>query len=193
MKIKIALALGLWFVAVPFAAQGNGANAPAAAPASTAPLTPIAALDVPRYMGTWFEIAKYPNWFQRNCVSDTAAEYQLRPDGNLMVRNRCRRDNGEMDEAIGEARQIGPADSARLEVRFAPAWLSFLPFVWGDYWVIDLDDDYQLVAVAEPRREYLWVLSRSKTVEPGVYQALLERLQKKGFDLNRLELTRQQP
>jgi apolipoprotein D and lipocalin family protein len=96
-----------------------------------------------------------------------------------------------MDEAIGEARQIGPSTSAKLKVRFAPSWLSLLPFVWGDYWVIDLDERYQLVAVAEPKREYLWVLSRTPKVEPDVYKALLGRLKGQGFDLSRLELTKQ--
>lgn len=98
---------------------------------------------------------------------------------------------GEIDEAIGEARQIGVATSPKLQVRFAPSWLSLLPFVWGDYWVIDLDEGYQLVAVSEPTREYLWVLSRTPTVSVLSYDALLARLKAQGFDLGRLELTRQ--
>jgi apolipoprotein D and lipocalin family protein len=88
---------------------------------------------------------------------------------------------------VGRARQDGPADSPKLEVRFAPAWLSWLPMVWGNYWVIDLDPAYQLVAVSEPSREYLWVLSRTPAVDAAAYQALLERLRAKGFDLTRLE------
>ena len=75
-------------------------------------------------------------------------------------------------------------------MRFAPAWLSLLPFVWGDYWVIDLDADYQLVAVSEPKREYLWILSRSQNVDPARYAALLDRLRGMGFSLERLQLTR---
>ena len=84
-------------------------------------------------------------------------------------------------------RSRSSTDSPRLKVRFAPAWLSFLPLVWGDYWVIDLDADYQLVAVSEPEREYLWILSRQPQVDPARYQALLQRLQALGFDLGRLE------
>ena len=118
-------------------------------------LKSISALDVPRYMGTWYEIAKFPAWFQKKCVADTQAEYSLQPDGHVQVINRCRQDSGEMKEALGSARQIGGAASSKLEVRFAPAWLSFIPAVWGDYWVIDLDPAYQLVAVSEPKREYL--------------------------------------
>lgn len=167
---------------------------PAAAPATPpGPLNTIAALDVPRYMGTWFEIAKYPNWFQKKCLSDTRADYQLQPGGTVQVTNRCRKASGEMEEALGEARQIGPATSPKLQVRFAPAWLSLLPFVWGDYWVIDLDANYQLVAVSEPKREYLWVLSRTPTVSAEALQALLLRLQAQGFDLERLERTRHGP
>jgi apolipoprotein D and lipocalin family protein len=94
-------------------------------------------------------------------------------------------------QAQGLARQIGAADSPRLQVRFAPAWLSFLPVVWGDYWVIDLDDAYQLAAVSEPRRAYLWILSRTPQPDPQSYQALLERLQARGFDLSVLERTPQ--
>ena len=167
-------------------ADGGGSNSHA-----PGPLTTIASLDVPRYMGTWYEIAKYPNWFQKKCVAETKAEYRLQAGGTVQVINSCRRENGDMDKAIGEARQIGPSSSAKLKVRFAPSWLSLLPFVWGDYWVVDLDERYQLVAVAEPKREYLWVLSRTPKVEPGIYEALLGRLEGQGFDLSRLELTKQ--
>src|SRR5450830_839695 len=77
------------------------------------PLATIASLDVPRYMGTWYEIAKYPNWFQKKCVAETKAEYRLQTGGAVQVINRCRRENGVMDEAIGEARQIGASTSAK--------------------------------------------------------------------------------
>lgn len=116
----------------------------------------------------------------------------LQPDGGVQVINRCRQGSGEMKEALGSGRQIGDATSSKLEVRFAPAWLSFLPMVWGDHWVIDLDPAYQLVAVSEPKREYLWILSRSMKVDSAAYDALLGRLTRKGFDLQRLERTLQQ-
>ncbi|MBC7608528.1 MAG: lipocalin family protein, partial [Polaromonas sp.] len=147
--------------------------------------------DVPRYLGTWFEIAKFPNWFQKKCVSDTRASYSLQADGKVRVLNRCVTKDGEVSEALGEARQIGDATSPKLEVRFAPAWLSFIPLVWGNYWVIDLDPDYQLVAVGEPKREYLWVLSRTPEFNAKAYDELLARLEKKGFDMGKLERTRQ--
>ena len=154
-------------------------------------LKPIPSLNVPQYMGTWYEIAKFPNRFQKMCASNTSAQYSARPDGTLSVRNRCTDAEGKVNEVEGQARQIGNATSPKLEVRFAPAWLSFLPFVWGNYWVIDIDNDYQLVAVSEPTREYLWVLSRTPEVNGKAYDELLERLVKSGFNLKRLERSKQ--
>ena len=157
--------------------------------ADPAPVKTIASLDVPRYLGTWYEIAKFPNWFQKKCVGNTKAEYSLRPDGNLKVLNSCKTANGEVSDAEGTARQIGAKDSPRLEVRFAPAWLSFLPMVWGDYWVIDLDPQYQVAAVSDPKREYLWVLSRTPQLDSRIYDDLLLRLKQQQFDVRKLELT----
>lgn len=155
-------------------------------------LSTIASLDVPRYMGTWFEIAKYPTWFQKKCTGGgTTAEYRQQADGTVQVINRCRLESGVMSEAMATARQVGSATSSKLKVRFAPAWLSFLPFVWGNYWVIDLDEAYQLVAVSEPSQEYLWILARTPQVDPTAYNALLARLAQKGFDVSKLEPTRQ--
>lgn len=175
----LGFALGIWIS--PTLAQ------PQVTEPAPAPLEAIATLDVPRYMGTWYEIAKYPNWFQKKCVSNTSAQYTAEASGSLTVLNRCQKADGSMSEALGAAKQVGSATSAKLEVRFAPAWLSFLPFVWGNYWVIDLDEQYQLAAVSEPTRKYLWILSRTKTVDPKVYDALLQRLQQKGFNLNEIE------
>ncbi|QWE20980.1 lipocalin family protein [Polynucleobacter sp. AP-Kolm-20A-A1] len=151
----------------------------------------ISSLDVPRYLGTWYEIAKFPNWFQKKCVGNTKAVYSVRPDGNLKVLNSCKTADGSMSDAEGTARQLGAKDSPKLEVRFAPAWLSFLPMVWGDYWVIDLDPQYQVAAVSDPRREYLWVLSRSPQLDKKVYDDLLQRLQAQQFDVRKLEMTTQ--
>lgn len=151
----------------------------------------IPSLDVSRYLGTWYEIAKFPNWFQKKCISNTKAVYTAKPDGNLRVLNSCKTVGGETSEAEGLARQIGAKDSPKLEVRFAPEWLSFLPMVWGDYWVIDLDPQYQLAVVSDPSREYLWVLSRTPQLDPKVYADLLQRLQQQHFDIQKLELTSQ--
>lgn len=154
-------------------------------------VAPIPALDVPRYMGVWFEIAKYPNAFQSKCIGDTSAAYTLQSDGTVRVVNRCRSAGGDMIEAEGEARRVGGADSATLEVRFAPEWLSWLPLVWGNYWVVDLDVNYRLAAVSEPTRKYLWILSRTPKADPTAYRALLGRLEAQGFDTKGIEVTRQ--
>ncbi len=161
----------------------------AAAAQPPAPLQSISTLDVPRYMGVWYELAKFPNRFQKQCVADTSASYSLQPDGSVRVRNACRLANGEMQQALGQAHQVGGPQSARLRVRFAPAWLSWLPLVGGVHWVVDLDEAYQLVAISEPRREYLWILSRSPEVPQERYAALLARLTQKGLDVQRLEKT----
>ena len=159
--------------------------------ASPAPLESIASLDVPRYMGTWYEVAKYPNWFQKRCIANTSATYTVQPNGMLQVLNRCQKEDGSITDALGEAKQVGDTNSPKLKVRFAPAWLSFLPFVWGNYWVIDLDPQYQLAAVSEPSRKYLWILSRTQTVEPKVYEALMQRLKQQGFNLDAIEISKQ--
>lgn len=173
-------------------ACGALALQPALAQSATdAQPTTIKSLDLPRYMGTWYEIARYPNRFQKKCVGNTRAEYSLTDNGGVQVINRCMLESGEMNEATGAGRQIGGASSAKLEVRFAPAWLAFIPAVWGDYWVIDLDAAYQLAAVSDARREYLWLLSRTPKVEPQAYAALLDRLVRQGFDRQKLLVTRQ--
>ena len=155
------------------------------------PVKTIASLDVPRYMGTWYEIAKFPNWFQKKCVSNTQAVYSIRTDGNLKVLNSCKTADGEISQAEGTARQQGSKDSPKLEVRFAPDWLSLLPMVWGEYWVVDLDAQYQVAAVSDSKREYLWVLSRTPQLDKKTYDELLLRLRSQQFDTRKLETTQQ--
>lgn len=163
---------------------------PAAIEAAAAqPLQAIPALDLPRYMGRWHEIARFPNWFQKKCVGAATADYALRPDGTVQVVNRCRTRDGELAVAEALGRRVGPEGSARLEVRFAPAWLSFLPFVWGKYWVVDINPAYTLVAVGEPGRDYLWILSRTPAIARADYEALVARLAAKGFEVAKLDVT----
>jgi apolipoprotein D and lipocalin family protein len=177
--VKLAFQFCLWWAAVFHLASSVWAQAE--------PLQTIPSVDVPRYMGTWYEIAKYPNGFQKKCASGTQATYSLQTDGRVQVLNRCKTKQGDWSEALGAAKQIGGATSARLKVRFAPEWLSFIPLVWGDYWIIDLDPDYQWVMVSEPQREYLWILSRTPQMPAATYQALLAKLTKLGFDRQRIE------
>src|SRR5690606_3618964 len=103
-------------------------------------------VDLERYAGTWHEQARLPNRFQADCVGEVKAEYAVQPDGTLAVTNQCRVQDGSTKMATGEgrlARINGQTDTSRLEVRFAPKWTSWLAMVWGDYWIIRLDGDYQ--------------------------------------------------
>lgn len=154
----------------------------------TPPLRAVPEVDLARYMGTWHEIARLPFRFQEKCAGDVTATYTLLEDGNVQVVNRCRTKDGSVTEAKGLARRAGGKDgpTSKLKVRFAPAWLSFLPFVWGDYWVIDLAPDYSYAAVGVPDRKYLWILSRSRTMDERELRELLQRLEQQGYDLSRL-------
>jgi apolipoprotein D and lipocalin family protein len=151
---------------------------------SQAPVAVVPEVDLNRYMGTWYEIARLPNSFQGKCVSDVTATYRLLDDGEVEVVNRCRKENGEMSEAIGRARRAskdGP--NSKLQVRFAPAWLSFLPFVWGDYWIIVLAPDYSYVAIGGPDREYLWILARTPTMDEVTLQTVLTKVTEQGYNI----------
>ena len=169
-----------------------GMKAYAAGKAAASDLEPVRSLDLARYMGAWYEIARYPNRFERDCAGFTTATYTAMPSGRVKVENRCRTPDRGTDVATGVARQCGPSDSPRLKVRFAPALLSFLPPVWGDYWVIDIDRNYELAAVSEPGRDYLWILSRTPQVEKRALDALLARLSGQGFDMRKLVYTPQE-
>ncbi len=145
--------------------------------------------DVVNYMGQWYEIAKYPNRFQANCRRNTTANYKMLPDGGIEVVNRCEREDGKVEETVGRAR---PGDApARLEVRFAPSWLSFVPWVWAPYWVIQLAPDYRYAVVGEPDREYLWILARSPTLSPDDLRDIRAKLTDQGYDTGKLQRTEQ--
>ncbi|QQS40347.1 MAG: lipocalin family protein [Acidobacteriota bacterium] len=179
MKKILGLILAGALLATGLFAQGEGT------------LNTVASVDLDRYKGKWFEIARYPNKFQKKCVGNTTATYTIESDGDIEVLNECLKKNGKTDRAKGEARIVDESTNAKLEVRFAPAFLSFLPFVWGDYWVIDLADDYSYAVVGDPKREYLWILSRTPELETSVYQGILRRVEEKGFDPGKLVETPQ--
>ncbi|MFY2765431.1 lipocalin family protein [Arenimonas sp. MALMAid1274] len=149
------------------------------------PLKAVPELDTARYAGTWHEIARLPMYFERKCVRDITATYTPRPEGGITVKNACTKADGERMESEGVARQAGD-DPAKLEVRFAPGWLSFLPMVWADYWVIAIDEDYQWAIVGEPDREYLWFLSRGPTMDAKTFEGLKARARTLGYQLDEL-------
>lgn len=149
--------------------------------------TPLATepqFDRAAYLGRWYQIALIPNRFQAQCVGDTSADYRALPDQRIEVTNRCRTKDGHA-EAIGVARphREHPDNHAILQVRFAPAWLSFLPFVWGDYWVICTLGHYDAALVGSPDRRYLWILARTPTLDDARYAALVAIAKAQGFDV----------
>lgn len=150
---------------------------------------PVEAVDLYRYAGEWFEIARFPNRFQHRCASDVRVTYELRADGRITIISRCRSADGSEIVTRGVARVVDPQSRARLEVRFAPAVLSFLPFVWAHYWIIGLDPEYDWALVGGPDRQYLWILSRSPTLDESRFDEVTNQARAKGFDTSRLVRT----
>ena len=154
------------------------------------PLATVDQVDLERYSGTWYEIARLPQWFQRGCYNSTAT-YSLNEDGTVRVVNRCQREDKEPSEAQGTARVVPGSDNAKLKVRF-DSWISkLLPTITeGNYWIIALDKNYQTVVIGEPSREYLWILARTPTLPDDQYQALLQLAENKGFPVDELQRNR---
>ncbi len=152
-----------------------------------APLETVESVDLDRYQGLWYEIARFPNQFEKNCEGVTA-EYALRDDGLISVVNTCRKGgvDGKITVAKGRARVVDAASNARLEVSF------FGPF-WGDYWIIGLEDDYSISLVGEPQGRYLWILSRTPVLSDEQRADALARLKAFGYNTDALYFTRQPP
>lgn len=143
------------------------------------PLQTVEQVDLERYLGHWYEIAKLPNRFQDHCVCDTTAEYKALENERIRVINRCRGREGELDEARGVARVVDRKTNARLEVSFVSI-LGFHLF-WGDYWIIDLGEDYDYAVVGEPDRRYGWILSRTPALDERQRAAIDARLRQVGY------------
>lgn len=144
-------------------------------------------LDLERYLGTWFEIARYDHSFERGLVGVTA-HYSMRKDGKIKVLNSGYKGglDGKRSEAVGKAKIPDPSDPAKLKVAF------FL-FFYGDYYVMELDDDYQWAVIGSSSPNYLWILSRKAIMPQEVYSDLLERLEKRGYDTTKLIKVEQDP
>jgi len=156
---------------------------------SVSPVQTVPAVDLTRYVGDWFELARFPNRFQRQCVGEVTANYTMRPDGRITVVNRCRIADGTRTDAQGIARVVDTRTSAKLKVRFAPAVLSFLPFVWGDYWILGIADDYSWAVVGSPDRKYLWILARTPTLGAEPYSSAVAAARANGFAVDGLVKT----
>ena len=149
------------------------------------PLQTIPSVDLKKYVGKWYEIASYPQWFQKGC-NCTTAEYTLSVKGFMIVENRCNRDSvhGKQSYIKGKAFVENDSGNAKLKVQF------FWPFR-AKYWIIDLADDYSYAVVSHPNKKYLWILSRTPKMDNTIYQQILSRLKEKGFDLLKLKITTQ--
>lgn len=165
------------------AAAALGLAEPAAAGYrdTSKPIGVVVNLDLERYLGRWYEIARFPNWFERNCAGVTA-DYALKPDGKIEVVNTCRKGapDGPVETAKGEASLVGPG---KLEVTFVP----WLPFAKGDYWVLHIDAAYSYAVVGEPSGKTGWILARSPALDPAKYDKAVSALHSMGYDTSRLE------
>jgi len=142
-------------------------------------LVTVPKVDLQRYAGAWYEIARIDHFFQKGCVGSTAT-YTLKPNGEMEVVNRCRNESdGKQREAKGRAWSVDPKTNARLKVSF------FWPFR-GDYWIIELGHDYEYAVVGAPNRDYLWILARSKTMDESLYNAIVQRAAAQGFPVQKL-------
>lgn len=142
---------------------------------SRPPIT-VPHVDLERYTGVWYEIARYPNRFQKNCLHSKAT-YTLRDDGNLSVLNQCSDKDapGKIRTTRGKAWVVDKKSNAKLKVSF------FWPFA-GDYWIIGLGPDYEYAVIGHPKRKYLWILSRHRTMENETYERILRELAEQGYD-----------
>jgi apolipoprotein D and lipocalin family protein len=149
------------------------------------PLATVPSVDLQKYMGTWYEIASFPQKFQKGCHC-TTAEYVMTDKGYVKVINTCRKDSpdGKIKVANGKAFIVAGSNNAKLRVQF------FWPFR-GDYWIIDLAPDYSYAVVGEPGRDYLWILSRTPELNESLFEQIVDRCLQKGFDTTRLQRTDQ--
>ena len=156
------------------------------------PLEVSPVVDFARYAGTWYEVARLPNRFQQKCLSEVTASYTLLSENEVKVVNTCRMKNGQITKVEGRARRADAnRPNSKLKVRFAPSFLSWLSVVWGDYWIIELAQDYSYAAVGSPDRKYLWVLSRTPQLADATYEQITRRVAAQGFEAARLMKTPQ--
>jgi apolipoprotein D and lipocalin family protein len=141
-------------------------------------------VDLNRYAGRWYEIARLPNRFEKKCADSVTATYSLRTDGKVEVVNRCRKSSGDYTTATGKAKVVDKTTNAKLKVTF------FWPF-YGDYWILNLDDNYEYAVVGAPNRKYLWILSRSRQMDESLYQTLLAKAAAQGFKTEQMIKTLQ--
>lgn len=159
--------------------------------AKNKPLHTIEKVELDKYLGVWYEVARKPMYFQNKCDRDVSATYTLNENGNIGVDNRCYTKDGQLNQSVGEAFIQNAPFNTKLKVSFLPESVRWLPVGRGDYWVLKIDDAYQTVLVGEPRRRYLWVLSRSAQPDQAVVKEYLDYAQSIGYDIGDVIHTKQ--
>jgi apolipoprotein D and lipocalin family protein len=150
----------------------------------------VKSVNLEKYVGTWFEIAKIPNRFQSDCAKNTTATYLMNGDGTIKVVNRCIEDDGEVNSSDGVARVVDTLTNAKLEVSFV-SFLGWRPF-WGSYWVIGLEENYKWAIVGHPERKYGWILSRTKLISEETKAEIFSILIENGYNADDFEMTLQE-
>jgi len=153
--------------------------------ASQSDLSTVPEVDIERYSGRWYEIARYPHGFQRQCAGNVTADYEPQQDGTIRVINRCTTRDGATDETTGTATVVPGSRNTKLKVNFG------VPFITGDYWIIGLAPDYSWAIVGHPSRKYLWILAREPKISDELYERIISEVVAKGYDPSRLERTPQ--
>lgn len=150
--------------------------------ATRPPLALVPEVDLQRYSGAWFEVARLPNWFQRSCTGVTTARYTPLSNGKIEVLNRCEGSDGGVREILGTASVVPGSGNARLKVSFGGP-------IRGDYWIIGLDQkDYSWAVVGHPSRRYLWFLARSEVISKSDFETMKSIARSQGFDLSKLRI-----
>lgn len=168
-------------------AQASQPSAGRRSEARSKEVSPVPTVDLARYMGRWYEIARYPNSFQDGLVG-VIAEYDLNADGTVKVVNsgRKRTLDGPLSKAEAKGWKATKESNSKLYVQFV--W----PFK-ADYWIIDLGPNYEYAVVGQPSRRYLWILSRTPQLDAATYDAICRRLRQQGYDPDKLARTPQPP
>lgn len=170
-----------------FLSTGIGLPSPADLP----PLQTVASVDLHRYMGHWYEIASIPMLFERDCATNTTADYTLLPDGLIKVVNSCQTAAGKRIAMVGRITVIDPATDAKLKITFLNL-LGWRFMAGGDYWITTLAADYSYAIVGHPSRKYGWILSRQPSLSKSILRYLKNNLAEQGYDVCRF-LTMPQP
>ena len=161
-----------------------------AAPVAAQDIVTVEKVDMARYAGTWYEIARLPNKLQAECAGDVSTTFRLRGMRSYDIETRCRRKDGSEEVDMGIARVQDLTTNAKMEWRFLPLALAWWPFAWTDYWIVDLAPDYSWAVAAVPTREALWVLSRKPDLDAPTYDRLVAKARAMGFETGKLIRTR---